>query len=76
MFMSGQATTFADRKLAATWSESGRVHIWDLTTPLSNVDGTQASSSSQSALFTFAGHQSEGYAVDWSAVGKGSLLTC
>jgi len=71
-----QATMFGECKLAATWSETGRVHVWDLTTPLANVDGMQASTSSHSALFTFAGHQSEGYAVDWSAVDKGTLLTC
>jgi len=71
-----QVTTIGDCQLAATWSETGRVHIWDLTTPLTKVDGTQASLSSQSAVFTFAGHQSEGYAVDWSTIDKGcSLLT-
>jgi len=59
--------------LAATWSETGRVHIWDLTAALSNIDSGQ-SSSSQSALFTFAGHQSEGYAVDWNTIDKGFTL--
>jgi len=70
-----QATSVGECKLAATWSETGRVHLWDLTAALSNVDNSEATSSGQSALFTFTGHQSEGYAVDWSTIDKGSLLT-
>jgi len=57
--------------LAATWSETGRVHLLDLTAALSNVDDSAATSSAQSALFTFTGHQSEGYAIDWSTLEKG-----
>jgi len=58
-----------------TWSETGRVHIWDLTAALNNLDTSQAQTSPQSALFTFTGHQSEGYAVDWNTLDKGLQLT-
>jgi len=71
-----QAANVGDSNLAATWSETGRVHIWDLTERLADVDRQSAvtapATSSQPALYTFSGHQSEGYALDWSNTCPGS----
>jgi len=66
-----------ERHLAATWSETGRVHIWDLNPALSNTDSASplTAISSQSSLFTFSGHQTEGYAIDWSSIEQGRLAT-
>ena len=58
--------------LAATWSELGKVHIWDLTRPLEAVDDSNVMATytrteeSPLPVFSFAGHQTEGYAMDWS----------
>jgi ribosome assembly protein RRB1 len=67
--------------LAASWSEIGKVYIWDLTDPLSAVSDPKAMTSftkKQSQylpLFTFNGHQSEGFAIDWSPIQPGQLAT-
>lgn len=65
--------------LAATWSELGRVNIWDLRKPLQAVEDPQLLSqfnkdnkaNSSSPLFTFSGHQKEGFAVDWCSTMPG-----
>ena len=56
--------------LAVTWSELGRVHIWNLQEPLQAVDDVNVMKKYQSGtvpapVFTFTGHQTEGFALDW-----------
>lgn len=76
-----RSTVINNKHLAATWSEIGKVYIWDLTEPLTAVSSTKAmteytkTQSHQLPLFHFDGHQSEGYAVDWSANKPGQLAT-
>ncbi|CAH8638225.1 unnamed protein product [Schistosoma margrebowiei] len=59
------------RYLAASWSENGLVFIWDLTRPLTAVNDSAVMADyvrhneSPSPLFTFNGHGSEGFALDW-----------
>lgn len=65
--------------MAATWSELGRVNIWDLTKQLATVDDQQMLSkynkentgNTCTPISTFNGHQQEGYAVDWSKTAPG-----
>ncbi|CAF1221412.1 unnamed protein product, partial [Didymodactylos carnosus] len=58
-----------DRKLASTWSETGKVHIWDLTRLLHAVNDSSIMASyvrnqeSPKPLFTFNGHTTEGVLV-------------
>ena len=60
-----------EKTLAATWADTGKVHIWDLTRPMNAVNDSNIMSAytrnleSPAALFTFSGHQVEGYAMDW-----------
>ncbi|XP_044760687.1 glutamate-rich WD repeat-containing protein 1 [Coccinella septempunctata] len=69
--------------LAASWSELGRVNIWDLTEQLQAVDdgellkvyNNQNKSHSTKPLFTFSGHQKEGFSMDWSPTMPGVLAT-
>jgi ribosome assembly protein RRB1 len=67
-----QATMLGDRHFAATWSETGKVHIWDLSRPLAALDDSNIMATytrnceSPSAAYTFSGHQVEGFALDWS----------
>ncbi|VDK38141.1 unnamed protein product [Dibothriocephalus latus] len=62
--------------LTATWSELGEVHIWDLSRSLSAVNDSAIMSEyvrtreAPSPLFTFKGHQTEGYALAWSPLAK------
>ena len=75
-------TTCIDRRrLAATWSEQGKVHIWDLSRPLEAVNDPAVMSTytekqeSPPALFTYKGHSCEGFAIDWSPTTPGVLAT-
>lgn len=76
-----RSTTIANKHLAASWSEIGKVYIWDLTEPLSAIADTKKMASFTKAqsqylpLFTFNGHQSEGFAIDWSQSKPGQLAT-
>jgi ribosome assembly protein RRB1 len=74
--------------IVSSWSDSGKVHIWDLA-PLTSA--SQESSSQPRAagsfpkppasvkactpLFSFEGHKDEGFAMDWSPTEAGRLLT-
>ena len=71
-----------NKRLAATWSEIGKVYIWDLTEPLSAVSDSKAmteftkkQNQQHLPLFQFNGHQSEGFAIDWSPQTAGQLAT-
>lgn len=74
-----QATTIGEKHVAATWSEKGKVHIWDLTRPLNAVNDSNIMSTyvrneeSPPPMFTFKGHQVEGFAIDWSPTTQGKL---
>ncbi|KAJ2365613.1 Ribosome assembly protein rrb1 [Coemansia sp. RSA 2611] len=62
--------------LAATWADTGKVHIWDIKKLMESFEtpGTQVPASVHQPLFTVASHgRTEGYAMDWSADGR--LLT-
>jgi hypothetical protein len=55
-----------DRKIAATWSDTGKVHIWDLSRLLQAVNDSSVMAAyvrnqeSPKSLFTFSGHMTEG----------------
>lgn len=69
--------------IAASWSELGRVNIWDLSQQLKAVDDPNLLNSyikgnvgnSVSPLFTFSGHQQEGFGMDWNMTNPGVLAT-
>ena len=74
-----QTAHMGDKVLAATWADTGKVHIWDLSRPLNAVNDSSIMSTytrtqeSPMALFTFAGHQVEGFAMDWCPTVPGRL---
>lgn len=78
-----RATKLDSNVLAATWSELGRVNIWNLTEQLLAVDDKELLSSYEKegkanktkCLYTFSGHQQEGYGMDWSPIKSGVLAT-
>lgn len=60
--------------LAAAWSETGQVGVWDLSNMLQAVEEESSTASTPleaSPIFTFNGHLSEGYAVDWASTMPG-----
>ena len=57
-----QFSSIPDRHIVATWSERGKVHIWDTSQQVISVDNpATAAGASHSKdvkpLFTFDGHQ-------------------
>ncbi|CAK4080525.1 unnamed protein product [Aphanomyces euteiches] len=63
--------------IVATWADTKRVHIYDIAKQLQSLDGKNPAGMSSQAppVFTFTGHADEGFAMDWSPVTAGSLLT-
>jgi ribosome assembly protein RRB1 len=67
--------------IVSSWSDSGKVHIWDLSSLLSSSETSSslprppASVKQCDPLFTFEGHKDEGFAMDWSSTEAGRLLT-
>lgn len=72
-----RVTSINNVPLAASWSELGQVNIWDLTPLVQAVEDGERSGQTRDdpALFTFRGHKTEGFAVDWSPVMSGTLAT-
>lgn len=62
--------------VVATMSSSGPAHVWDLSEQLGSMmrHGPRAPPPTKPS-FSFRGHRDEGYALDWSPVSQGHLLT-
>ncbi|KRT83281.1 hypothetical protein AMK59_3658 [Oryctes borbonicus] len=79
-----RSATINNKVFAASWSELGRVNIWDMTQQLQTVDNElllqrynkENKGNNVAPLFTFSGHLQQGFAIDWCATmpGKGSSL--
>ena len=72
--------TIGDTSLAAAWSEQGSVGIWSLDHCLQKVEQPGVNSDKDqreatSPLFNFKGHQTEGFAMNWSPTMPGVLAT-
>ncbi|XP_012056352.1 PREDICTED: glutamate-rich WD repeat-containing protein 1 [Atta cephalotes] len=71
--------------LAASWSELGRVNIWNLQEQLSAVENSSLltayrnkcdkASADIKPLYAFKGHLSEGFGLDWSCLEPGTLAS-
>lgn len=64
--------------IVASWSDLGKVHIWDLTMLVRSIDvpGLVVPSKDLKPLHTIKSHGNyEGYAMDWSSRQAGRLLT-
>ncbi|KAM3613675.1 uncharacterized protein V6R79_003407 [Siganus canaliculatus] len=76
-----RVTQRSQQSLAAVWSEKGQVEIFDLQRQLEAVHSPAAMATfiaqqkEAAALFSFSGHMSEGFAVDWSPTVPGRLVS-
>ena len=76
-----RTVTLGATQVAATWSETGRVDIWDLTKQLAAVEDQKTNDlfnklkKVPKPIFSFKGHHQEGFAMDWSQVSKGYMAT-
>lgn len=77
-----QSTMINDKVYAASWSEMGRVNIWDLTLQLQTVENDillskynkENKGNQVTPVYTFNGHQKEGFAMDWCSTMPGVSL--
>jgi len=74
------------RQLVATWSDVSHVNLYDISSCLDHFEkscgnfGATSPSASESSypkkpFFTYRGHPTEGYAMDWSKLSLGHLAT-
>ncbi|XP_058123680.1 glutamate-rich WD repeat-containing protein 1 [Anopheles ziemanni] len=78
-----RVTTFNSIQYVATWSEMGKVHIYNINEQLAAVEDKHACRTYQDNKvgeaikpdFTFSGHQKEGFAMDWCTTTRGMLAT-
>ncbi|CAL8290393.1 unnamed protein product [Merluccius merluccius] len=76
-----KVTQLAERPLAAVWSDKGQVEIFDLKASLEAVHNSAAmaefikNQKEAKPLFSFSGHMTEGFAIDWSPKVPGRLVT-
>nr|XP_060636372.1 glutamate-rich WD repeat-containing protein 1 [Anolis sagrei ordinatus] len=77
-----RVTELGGTPIAAVWSEKGQVNLYDLQQPLAAVFNSQTMAvflreeqAKIKPIFSFAGHMTEGFAMDWSTKKPGTLLT-
>ncbi|CAG9761259.1 unnamed protein product [Ceutorhynchus assimilis] len=78
-----RSSVMNNRILAASWSELGRVNIWNLMPQIQAVESDQTLSqynkenkqNTITPIFTFTGHSVEGFGLDWSPTMTGVLAT-
>ncbi|XP_047331083.1 protein HEAT STRESS TOLERANT DWD 1-like [Impatiens glandulifera] len=69
--------------ICVTWSDTGHVEIWYFVNHLKALaeseedisGGALPASSTQAPLVNFGGHKEEGYAIDWSPLVPGRLVS-
>lgn len=63
--------------IVATWSDLKKVHLFDIGLQLQSLNGSLSAPlpAKQAPIYTFSGHADEGFAMDWSPVQAGKLLT-
>lgn len=68
--------------VCASWADTGLVQVWDFSSHLnalaeseSEVSRGDTSTHNQAPLFKFGGHNDEGYAIDWSPLVTGRLIS-
>lgn len=63
------------------WNAQGKVQIWNLTNAIAEVDGMEEAPSKSATLYkekplySFVGHNAEGFALGWSPLKTGALAT-
>ncbi|KAG1958348.1 glutamate-rich WD repeat-containing protein 1 [Pimephales promelas] len=76
-----RVTQRGEQALAAVWSEKGQLEIFDLRPQLEAVHSSSVMSAfikqqkEATPLFSFTGHMSEGFAIDWSPKVPGRLVS-
>ncbi|KAJ1544544.1 ribosome biosynthesis protein rrb1 [Nowakowskiella sp. JEL0078] len=72
-----RAMPHTDSQIVASWAETGKVHIWDLTPFVTALDtiGGQTPKDPKPIFTVDRHHKTEGYGLDWSPISPGRLLS-
>ena len=72
------------QNIVATWSDVGRVNLFDISELKARFEASEGRGAARSnsmnvsksgPFFSYSGHSTEGFALDWSNVDKGTLAT-
>ncbi|KAL6870987.1 hypothetical protein ACP4OV_014835 [Aristida adscensionis] len=68
--------------ICATWGDTGHVQVWDMASFLNSLAESETHPENQDDIIhkllpvkVFSGHKNEGYAIDWSPLVTGRLLS-
>ncbi|KAL6905687.1 hypothetical protein ACP4OV_003288 [Aristida adscensionis] len=68
--------------ICATWGDTGHVQVWDMTSFLNSLAESETHAQKDDdkihkllPVKVFSGHKNEGYAIDWSPLVAGRLLS-
>lgn len=78
-----RSTTINDQTFAGTWSETGKVFIFNITEQLKAVEEPDLLKTYEASnqcllakpIYIFRGHRTEGFGIDWSTSEPGVLAT-
>lgn len=71
-----RTTRIGDLQVAASWSELGEVLIWNIQEMMAAAQpGKPSQTITTKPVFSFGGHTTEGFAMDWSSTVPGMLAT-
>lgn len=74
-----QVTSLGSRQFAASWSELGNVHLWDMSQQLEAINDHRAMAAymqngeGAQPEFSFTGHAHEGFAMQWNPLVPGRM---
>jgi ribosome assembly protein RRB1 len=71
------------QNIVSTWSDAGKVNLYDISELRARFDASEGRATSNSTtstskngpIFSYGGHSTEGFAMDWSTVQEGALAT-
>ncbi|KAL8517155.1 hypothetical protein ACS0TY_015390 [Phlomoides rotata] len=68
--------------ICASWADTGHIQVWDFSSHINALAESNASTAhgaptmfNQAPLVKFTGHKDEGYAIDWSPLVPGRLVS-
>eukprot|EP01135_Chromosphaera_perkinsii_P003242 Nk52_evm17s239 gene=Nk52_evmTU17s239 len=78
-----RSTEIAGKQVVSTWSDLGKINVFDISSTLGELgfngaEGVSAPSKKAATvepIYSFGGHPTEGFAMDWSARVPGRFVT-
>jgi len=62
-------------KIVATFSDTAKINIFDISSQIKSLDSKHTASEDTAPIHVNSHHKDEGYALDWSTMNPGRLLS-